>query len=405
MTALLVFVAQILPSRLNIWQIAIVSIVASATMIARHFVEWDSVFYHILSFSSFPIVFIMAVFYKGKLWRRLAILFYFAAIMALSDVLVGFALMSVLDMEIADLVSNRATIMGVLGGVATLAVYIILGSLTVLVWRSISTRRFQPFFLLFFIFPVGQFIMLLSIVFTTWTTVWLFGILVSLVANLMLLVYTISLDKKTALEEELRETRHVMELEHSHYREIELRREELAKIRHDFNNQLATIGRLIHAGEESSAKNMISALSEEIADTKENPFCNIPVINAVISEKANICTAYGINLIVDLNIPDSLSVEEMRLCSIFSNLLDNAINSCKQNPQENTTTITLQSIIDGDYLFMKVVNPSGEPPVKAKPDRGYGIRIISDLTARYGGDYQMDYHDGMYTAIVSLLAV
>jgi hypothetical protein len=62
-------------------------------------------------------------------------------------------------------------------------------------------------------------------------------------------------------------------------------------------------------------------------------------------------------------------------------------------------------MVDGDYLFIKVTNPSAEPPKKAQPGRGLGTRILSDLAARYGGRYQADYKGGTFTAMVSLLAV
>jgi hypothetical protein len=59
---------------------------------------------------------------------------------------------------------------------------------------------------------------------------------------------------------------------------------------------------------------------------------------------------------------------------------------------------------EGDYLFIKAVNPSAEPPKKPLPGHGYGSRILSGLAARYGGDYQGEYRNGVFAAVVSLLA-
>jgi len=59
---------------------------------------------------------------------------------------------------------------------------------------------------------------------------------------------------------------------------------------------------------------------------------------------------------------------------------------------------------DGDYLFIKAINPSKEPSKKPVAGRGYGSRILSDLASRYGGDYRAEYKDGVFTATVSLLA-
>ena len=219
----------------------------------------------------------------------------------------------------------------------------------------------------------------------------------------MLLVYTVSQEKKTALEEELRETRHAMELEQSHYHKLEQKREELAKIRHDFNNQLASISQLVRTGEEGVAEDMIQTLAKEIVETNETPFCAIPVINAILTEKARACAAAGISLSVNLDLPNSVPIEQMHLCSILGNLLDNAISVCEQKIQDNPT-IQLNTKVDGDYLFIQVANPSDEPPKKPAPRRGYGFRILSDIAERYSGDFRTEYKAGVFTATVSLLS-
>lgn len=72
-------------------------------------------------------------------------------------------------------------------------------------------------------------------------------------ATIALLHYVVSLENKAALEEELRDTRHRMALEQAHYKAVEVRQEELARIRHDFNNQLAAISLLIGTDGEGDA--------------------------------------------------------------------------------------------------------------------------------------------------------
>ncbi|MCL2420472.1 MAG: GHKL domain-containing protein [Defluviitaleaceae bacterium] len=269
----------------------------------------------------------------------------------------------------------------------------------------IAARKFQPFYLPFLILPVGLLITTYSFAYSEITILWVIGIFISLASNMILLIYVVSLDKKAAIEEELTETRHTMELEQQHYRKLELHRKELTDIRHDFNNQLATIGQLIRSGEEHSAQDMIHSLSKEIMKTAENPFCNIPVINAILTEKAQACASADIDLTIELNLPDTLSVENIHLCSIFGNLLDNAINACKAAAYDTPPNIHLSTMMDGDYLFIKVTNPSQTPPAKPAPGRGYGSRILSDLSQRYDGDYWTEYKEGVFTAVVSLVGV
>jgi sensor histidine kinase regulating citrate/malate metabolism len=95
------------------------------------------------------------------------------------------------------------------------------------------------------------------------------GIIVSILAGMAILFYIRSHDKRTVVETELQETKREMELKQTRYGEIEKRSEELAKIRHDFNNQLAAVIHLVRFGENETAHEIISALENEINQTEK----------------------------------------------------------------------------------------------------------------------------------------
>lgn len=283
------------------------------------------------------------------------------------------------------------------------AIYGLIASVSVLLLRAASSRRFRLSDLLYLTFPVSQVILIFCSIFNILNGVWMIGIVLSLGAELALLGYTTSQEKKEALEEELREIRHRMELEHVHYQAVEAQQEEIARIRHDFNNQLAAIGQLVRQGESGDAQHMIRQLSEEIGRTGAHAYCGVPVANAVLTEKARTCEEAGITLSLDLKLPPALPVEPTHLCSVFSNLLDNAIRGASASGVTKPV-IRLTAAQEGGYLFIKTSNPA--KPAEGKPEKGhgYGQKILRDLAARYSGDYHGEYENGQFTAVVALLA-
>ena len=277
-------------------------------------------------------------------------------------------------------------------------------SIGFIIWRMSTSKHFPLLFFLFLILPVGQMFMLYSFQFETWSIHWLIGVLLALLADAVLVLYAISQERKIAAEEELEDVRHRMELEKSHYATVQSRREQLSEIRNDFNNRLLLF--LEHSGDDDvSTQGAIAAMSERINQTRENTYCGIPVVNAILTEKAEECAAAGIGFEVSLDIPPRIVVSQMHLCSIFGNLLDNAICACSQAEHNSEPTIHLSSMADGDYLFIKATNPSNIPNYKPTDGRGYGFRILTDLAKRYGGDFYNQYDKGTFAAIVSLLAV
>lgn len=275
----------------------------------------------------------------------------------------------------------------------------------VILWRIISKKQFPLFTLLFLILPAGQLFTLYSIRSESWSVFWLTGVLLGLLADVLLLIYIISQEKKTAAEEELNEVQHRIVLEKNHYDAVQERRAQLEDIRLDFSNRLEAVSKLTHSGEDDTAREIVAALSDQLNRTRENPYCAIPVVNAVLAEKEKECEAAGIGLSVNLPLTYPLAVSPMHLCSIFSNILDNAIAACQKAQGVDKPVIRLSSLADGDYLFIKATNPWYEQSPKPMLIHGYGFRILSEIAKRYGGNFQSNYRDGKFTVVMSLLAV
>lgn len=179
-------------------------------------------------------------------------------------------------------------------------------------------------------------------------------------------------------------------------------REELAKIRHDFNNQLAAAYRLTEQGETRQARELLDGLRNEVAQNKEYTYCGNGIVNAVLIEKAEFCKKAGIRLQLDLNIYEEPGIRPMHLCSVFSNLLDNAIQAVG-GAGEQERFVTARASRKGDYLHVKVENPVVPVKPQTGRKRGYGHEILKEIAGLYEGEFWTRQKDGMYTACISLL--
>ncbi|MDO5401028.1 MAG: GHKL domain-containing protein [Eubacteriales bacterium] len=207
--------------------------------------------------------------------------------------------------------------------------------------------------------------------------------------------------EKETLSKALADTRRVSELERVHYGEIESRRAELSALRQSYRRTLDTVLTCLETGDLEQAEGLLNELSVRIAATRESPFCSVPIINAILTEKQQTCQQSGIDLRCDLLLPDSLEVQNLDLCSAFSNLMDNAIRACKKEPLPQ---ITLSCRVVQGYLVIKCANPAAKAP-GAKPEgTGYGLKILADIARRYHGNFSTEYKNKTFTAQLSLLA-
>lgn len=228
--------------------------------------------------------------YKGKYWRKIIVWWYFGTI---SEICQAVAYVPILLIQAANgfygewsvvvSLTDTNVLLKSLHILSYLALFLYIGSMSVKIWRGILMEKFQPFYLLLLLLPLGQkaalslvvhpgmgdwvFGIMLAFISDTeliYNILSLFGIGVCLVIDIAILFYALSHEKRAAIEAELNETKRVMELEQARFAEVEKRGEELAKIRHDLNNQLMSVIQLVRVGEDSAAKDMLDALAAEV---------------------------------------------------------------------------------------------------------------------------------------------
>ena len=286
-----------------------------------------------------------------------------------------------------------------------------LSVVVVLVWNAVTKRQHTPRNVwVFVLFPLSQMMliwnlneaMLFSLPSAEEQMITALGLILGFTADLALFYVLMRQGERDALAQQVHELEQLRQMELLHYQSIETRREEMAKIRHDFNNQLTTALYLTEQGASVESRELLNQLKDSVAATKECAWCSNPIINAVLDEKYAACQRQSVALQAELDVGKDLNIQPVHLCSAFSNLLDNAIRGAAQAPQEQRT-ISLHAVQDGDFLHIKTENHSLPPERKRRSDgHGYGQQILRDIAQQYNGSFQAEWKDGIYTAILSL---
>ena len=160
------------------------------------------------------------------------------------------------------------------------------------VWKKIVEKESfdVSIIIVFSVFPVSQLLMITAIneqVFRNMTlyTGWILAAaILGSVADGVLLYTLLRQQQLQELKLRLSEVQSTWEMARNHYHEIENRREELAKIRHDMRNQQMVLQELLHQGEYEKAEKMLETLTDTVAATTEYLYCGDPVFNAIMGE-------------------------------------------------------------------------------------------------------------------------
>ncbi|MBO5227398.1 MAG: hypothetical protein J6B39_00210, partial [Lachnospiraceae bacterium] len=161
--------------------------------------------------------------------------------------------------------------------ITTVALFaqIIMSVFIIFIWRAISHKKNSSNLLYFTIMPAIQFFLMVAIF-----APFIFGgtalnptslsicITISLISCIILFYYILRHNEKKTIEEAYEELQHLYAMDLEYYRELESRHEELAKLRHDYQNQLATLYMLISSGKTDAANEFIIALKTELQKYK-----------------------------------------------------------------------------------------------------------------------------------------
>ena len=234
------------------------------------------------------------------------------------------------------------------------------------------------------------------------TLVLTISFLTFLVADIVYLYFMADLEKKAALEREVSSLKYARQLEEQHFKQIEEKRYEVAKIRHDINNQLASIKSMVHSRHIEQAEELIGELENTVRNTQEYRYCSIPVVNAVISEKNKEAEKYGIRLVIKIDIPDSAGITQHHLCSAFANMIDNAIRAERGFTEKDSDRkiINVDAVSDSVSVYITVRNYVSGVEISREDDsslHGYGQQILGDIAQIYSGRFEKSEKNGEYT--------
>lgn len=236
------------------------------------------------------------------------------------------------------------------------------------------------------------------------------AVILLIVANILIFVFSdkvllqeMKLQRLTFAEEQLK-------LQEEHYKEIVDKQREISRIKHDMNNYLLSLSGYISDNQKELALEKIKEQVEHIQKEdyiKCDNFCVAALLNAkyhTIQEK-KITFDYFIQL------PGQVFVDEIELCIVIGNLLDNAIEACCKFEENEDRKIFMEIKLVEAYIFINISNSvcEGYEPrkdgktIKAEKEmHGFGKETINTIAKKYDGNAQFTYEEHIFTASVML---
>lgn len=197
----------------------------------------------------------------------------------------------------------------------------------------------------------------------------------------------------------------------SYYEEIEKNQQTVRKLRHDMKNHLNIIGMLIADEKTPEAKNYLTELNQEFAVTAKS-YCSNEVVNAVLNNKEQSAAEAQIRCEFQIDLAEDPQMEDIDLCALLSNTLDNAIEACRKIPEASERFLSVKARCQKGFFSYKVVNSKANEVteengcfVTSKKDaglHGIGLKNVKQIVAKYEGYVEVSYDEHSFTVVVMI---
>ena len=120
---------------------------------------------------------------------------------------------------------------------------------------------------------------------------------------------------------------------------------------------------------------------------------NNPVMDILLGEKLALSKKMNIRVSCDVNIDETMRIDDFDLCAIFSNAIDNAVKACV-NMSSTNKFIDIVAKRKKDFFVIDIIN-SYNPEKYMKGD-GIGIQTMTLLTEKYSGTIKIEKENAVF---------
>ncbi len=198
----------------------------------------------------------------------------------------------------------------------------------------------------------------------------------------------------------------LLEKQLHYYKDLELLDEEIRKFRHDVKNHFICMESLLDSGKTDELRQYFMELQYSFMTQKRMFVSGNDTVDAIMHYELLHSCKQNVNICVYGGLKEIKTVSAIDICTVFSNMLSNAISAVNKCHGENIPWLELNFSSGKNYFLIKITNSISEEFKEKKEDRdrnhGYGISKIKSVVQKYNGNYELKVDNEKVTVSVYL---
>lgn len=203
-----------------------------------------------------------------------------------------------------------------------------------------------------------------------------------------------------------------LESQRREYEDLRQKIEQGRRYRHDMRHHLRVLEGLFDEAKSAEGLQYLSTLNGQLTKLEQETCCENPTVNAVLRSYMGRAREENCKVTVTADVPQACPVDEIDLCVILANGMENAINACRNNAQKADKWIRVSvKTHENGNLSIKIENPFGQPVIFGRnglpksqtgEQHGIGLKSVEAVVQKYDGILQCEADGGVFSLRVVL---
>ena len=209
-------------------------------------------------------------------------------------------------------------------------------------------------------------------------------------------------------QEEQRISEHILES----YRNQAENNEHILEMHHEIRHHMNALSAYLKERDYMGAEEYIHKFADDAGQLPFVTYTANTLVNSILSEFSEKAKRCKVKVDYSIIIGSQLNMEDIDLCRMLNNILENAVEGCKKVSGERRF-IRLNLHSKENFLFVKCENGCDEGSLRVANGKyrstkrdiskhGYGLKIMGEIAEKYNGILSVQVHNGLFSVTTTL---
>lgn len=208
----------------------------------------------------------------------------------------------------------------------------------------------------------------------------------------------------------LTQNNYLLTLQNIQYETLQQRIDEARRAKHDVRHHAHLTLEYLRSGKLSELEAYLEQYNASFPDALPVVYCQNYETNTLLNYFVQQAQQHGITMDIFVQLPQDISIAETTLSVLLSNLLENAVDACKEIAH-GEKKISIKGKVSDGFVYFDVSNnyvgtlnksKNGNYLSTKKNGKGLGLQSVSHLVKLHNGVIEIDTTDSVFRVSVML---